>query len=367
MARKNRLNPHNRTVAIANEQELRYLDCTRSKHIVFRGQVTSTGSGNSELYRWLRNAEALVDEILSFEGSLESSIFTDTTYQSKDRNRMKRRLRSLYAYFLNSHLSKFKYSELCPKAEAVIAALKRLRPCDPLESTLIDIRTNVRADWFQKAASKASHRRHENINSQLAYWESLMRKFQQLQVVRVDLYHPPARNSLIEAACAQAEFDKLPRWLRRTKSPRVGTFVGFTMKREHGVARGMHFRLMAAFRSPSELTEEAIAEEIGRNWICRFGESDDPEIASASYFHPYSRTDRGIMNGVGLVRVDDEKAMVRLRVAIEAMCEDAIRFTPDICTRIGGDPELAQIRTSLGTRNLRSGQLPPTKASPELR
>ena len=65
VARKNRLNPHNRTVAIANEQELRYLDCTRSKHIVFRGQVTSTGSGNSELYRWLRNAEALVDEIVA--------------------------------------------------------------------------------------------------------------------------------------------------------------------------------------------------------------------------------------------------------------------------------------------------------------
>jgi hypothetical protein len=364
MARKNRLNPRDRLVTTANEQELRYLDSARSKHIMYKGQVTLNGPGDSELYRWLHRAETLVDEVLSFVGSLESSISINLAIQMKNRSRMMRGLESLIANFnlCNAHISKLKHGEICPKAIVVFGALKELEPCDPLESALIGICKNSRSEWFKKAVFKTSHRSHKNINSQLAYWESLLGKFQQLQVVRVDLYYPPARSSLIEAASAQSEFDKLLLWLRRTKSPKVGTYAGFAMRREHGLARGMHFRLMAAFRTPSNLTEEAIADEIGRNWVGRFGESADSEIADASYFHPYSGTDRYILNGVGLVRVADERAKIRLRVAIEAMCEEAIRFTPDICTRIGGDPKLTQVRTSLGTKNLRSGQMTPTKA-----
>jgi len=356
VARKNRLNPRDRVAATAKEQELRYMDSARSKHIVYKGQLTMNGPGESELHRWLQSAETLVDEVLSFGGPLDSSVTINLALKLKNRSRMVRRLESLFANFNYSkaHISKLKHDEICPKALLVFGALKELESCDPLGSALIGICTNARSEWFKKAVSKASHRRHENINSQLAYWESLLRKFQQLQVVRVDLYYPPAGSSLIEAACAQIEFDRLLLWLRRTKSSKVGAYAGFAMKREHGLARGMHFRLMAAFKTPNNLTEEAIADEIGRNWVGRFGECDDPEIASASYFHPYSRTDRGNMNGVGKIRADDEKARIRLRVAIESMCADLIRFNPTISDAKSSaskdDPA-----NMLGKKNLRSG------------
>lgn len=342
----------------------------RKAYVHYRGECLSRGVGESELYEWLQRAEAIATKLLATEFSRNEVQYRQASRNDGDLGKLRRTLRSVVRTQPIIHIENHRLHEFSPKVMLILDAIKILESSIAVKltdgwgnndhyfgenSAILAILNRRKSRAFEKASKAHTHRRCENLKSLCKYWDDLLSIYPTMLVVRVELYYPQARESLSNAVLAQRGFNKLVRSLREakvTESP----MIGHAVNREHGPARGMQYRLMAAFDGDAASGAADSATAICEEWVSRFGMSSDSRIANASYFSPYNQVGLGNFNGIGRINASDKVDRLELRIALESMCQDRIRYLPSSSLAIANINYYEMLK-ELGVKNLRKGLL----------
>ena len=144
-----------------------------------------------------------------------------------------------------------------------------------------------------------------------------------LLILRIDLYFKP----FFEVWRADDAIDNYLRWLRSDacKDDLLPGYLGFMIKRENGLVRGMHWHLLVVCKGNAQHSADYLTRQLGMEWARRTGQGP------GSYHNCYADRRRHEFNGLGVIELDDWEMMAGLRAAIWYMTKQdcVIKATND--------------------------------------
>lgn len=150
-----------------------------------------------------------------------------------------------------------------------------------------------------------------NFNSARDYVIGLFELRSRLLVLRVDLYLRPEAKSWGYGLEAEIASKKFLRWLRERRD--VGGYLGYIVKRENGIHRGMHWHWMVFLDGHQHRDACSLTKMLGQTWERIVGQG------RGSYFNCYARKDQYRFNGLGLVHARDREKLLGIRAALYYM------------------------------------------------
>lgn len=174
---------------------------------------------------------------------------------------------------------------------------------------LVDFVRNVcRTQTFRNLLQDHENKAKDNFRSGCDYITAQFERHSRLLILRIDLYfRPDARGWGYSNAADKAIF----KYLRALRMRRiVPGYLGFIIKRENGISRGVHFHLLVVLDGHLHRSAHYLTQLMGEAWTKRVGRE------KGSYFNCYARKDRFQYNGLGLVHVTNAEKLLGLRIAL---------------------------------------------------
>ena len=163
-----------------------------------------------------------------------------------------------------------------------------------------------------------------------------------LLILRIDLYYRP----YYDVEQADKEIDGLLRWLRSNACKRnlLPGYLGFLIKRENGLVRGMHWHLMVVCNGNGQRSAHYITQRLGEVWAKRTGQGP------GSFHNCYADRDKYDFNGLGLLELHDWEMMAGVRAALWYMSKQdcVIKATNDKERNFWRSPIPKQARKKMG-------------------
>ena len=170
----------------------------------------------------------------------------------------------------------------------------------------------VFAHWpFINANRGFVRQARENFNSARDLIYQLAGKHSRLLLLRIDLYYKPYYQSLE----ANQHIHNFLRWIRGAKCKRglLPAYLGFIIKRENGIVRGMHWHLMVICDGNLQHSGGYLSQMLGEEWARRTGQG------AGSYYNCNSDREKYEYDGLGVLNLDDWQKMAGLRAALYYM------------------------------------------------
>lgn len=191
-----------------------------------------------------------------------------------------------------------------------------------------------------------AHDRQEqdNFNSAREFIYHCASDHAKLLILRIDLYFKPYH----DVAGADEAANLFLRWLRSPSCKRnlLPSYLGFMVKRENGLVRGMHFHVMIICKGNEQRSADYLTRQLGEQWAKRTGQGP------GSYHNCYADRDKYEFNGLGVMTLDDWERMAGLRAAIWYMSKQdcVIKATNSKTKNFWRSPIPKQARKKLGRR-----------------
>lgn len=167
---------------------------------------------------------------------------------------------------------------------------------------------------FQNLVHDHERKAKDNFRSGCDHITEQFEWHARLLFLRIDLYFRPGAK---EGWRYSEEADHaLVNYLRALRMGRiVPGYLGFLVKRENGISRGMHYHLMVLLDGHLYPSAHRLTRVMGEAWMKRVGADN------GSYFNCYTRKERHRYNGLGLVHVTDTEKLVGIRIALWYMSQ----------------------------------------------
>lgn len=179
---------------------------------------------------------------------------------------------------------------------------------EALQRLVAFVRQVCRSQAFQNRLHDHERKAKDNFRSGFNYITELFEKHARLLVLRIDLYFRPDEKGW---GYTKAADNALTNYLRALRLERiVPGYLGFVIKRENGISRGMHYHLLVFLDGHLHRRAYHLTQVMGEAWMKRVGGD------KGSYFNCYGRIDRYRYNGLGLVHVSDWEKLLGLRIAL---------------------------------------------------
>lgn len=148
----------------------------------------------------------------------------------------------------------------------------------------------------------------DNFNSARKLIISLAEQHSRLLVLRIDLYYKP----YYKHCEADRHVHNFLRWLRggKCKKELLPGYLGFIIKRENGLVRGMHWHLMVICDGNTQRNGGYLSQALGEEWARRTGQGP------GCYNNCYVDRPKYQYDGLGVLELDDWVKMIGLRIAI---------------------------------------------------
>lgn len=204
------------------------------------------------------------------------------------------------------------------------------------------VRRVAKAWRFINALRAHERQEQDNFNSARDYLFYRAGANSKLLVLRIDLYYKP----FFDVEGADHAVHNFLRWLRGKACKRtlLPSYLGFLIKRENGLVRGMHWHLMVVCDGNEQRSADFLTRQLGQHWMQYTGQGP------GAYHNCYADRHRHDFNGLGLVRLDDLEKLAGLRAAIWYMSKQdcVIKATANKERNFWRSPIPRQARKKLG-------------------
>lgn len=170
------------------------------------------------------------------------------------------------------------------------------------------VRRVAKAYRFINALRAHERQEGDNFNSARDFLYYLAGGHSKLLVLRIDLFFKP----YFDVERADKAVIGYLRWLRSKACKRtlLPGYLGFMIKRENGLIRGMHWHLCVICKGNEQRSADFLTRQLGAHWAQYTAQGP------GSFHNCYADRHRNYFNGLGLVRLDDEVKLAGLRVMI---------------------------------------------------
>lgn len=173
------------------------------------------------------------------------------------------------------------------------------------------VRSVCRSQSFKNLLHDHEKKAKDNFRSGCDHIIEQFERHARLLVLRIDLYFRPDAKGWSYSKEANEALEKYLRALRMGRI--VPGNLGFIIKRENGISRGMHFHLMVFLDGHMHRSAYHLTKVMGESWIKRVGTD------KGSFFNCYAKKDRYRFNGLGLVHFSDTEKLIGIRIALHYM------------------------------------------------
>jgi hypothetical protein len=192
---------------------------------------------------------------------------------------------------------------------------------DALHHLVAFVRSVCRSQAFQNLLLDDEHKSKDNFRSGCDYITELFERHARLLVLRIDLYfRPDAKGWGYGKAADKAVLN----YLRALRLGRIAPgYLGFIIKRENGISRGMHYHLMVFLDGHLHRSAYYLTQVMGEAWVKRVG------TERGSFFNCYAKKNLYRYNGLGLVHVSDTEKLRGIRIALWYMSKQDCELKVD--------------------------------------
>lgn len=170
------------------------------------------------------------------------------------------------------------------------------------------VRRACRSRAFKNLLHDHERKADDNFRSSCNYITKLFKQHSRLLVLRIDLYF---RSEAKDWGYSKEAAKEVTNYLRALRLGRiVPDYLGFIIKRENGISRGVHYHLMVFLDGHLHRNAYHLTRVMGEAWMTRVG------VDKGSYFNCYAKKDRYRYNGLGLVHVSDVEKLIGIRIAL---------------------------------------------------
>jgi hypothetical protein len=186
---------------------------------------------------------------------------------------------------------------------------------DMLNSVVADIRREARSDEFKKLLKNHDRLTPKNRKGAFEMIDEMFRRYNKVQVVRVDLSYKKIMSRPLEAQNishedVRGDFQKFMKDMRR-KFFKVN-FITYIWKLEYGPLKGYHYHVFFFFNGSNVNSDVTIAKMIGDHW------SKVVTKGSGGYFNCNRIKEKYPILGIGDISCHDiEKINILKNVALE--------------------------------------------------
>lgn len=170
------------------------------------------------------------------------------------------------------------------------------------------VRSTCRSQAFKNLLYDHERKAKDNFRSGCDYVIDQFARHSRLLVLRIDLYFRPDAKGWGYSKAADKAITNYLRALRLGRI--VPDYLGFIIKRENGISRGMHYHMMVFLDGHLHQNAYHLTEVMGEAWMKRVG------VDKGSYWNCYAHKDLYRYNGLGLVHVSDVEKLIGIRVAL---------------------------------------------------
>ena len=219
------------------------------------------------------------------------------------------------------------------QSDALVVALKQL---------VRFVRRVAKAWRFINALRAHERQEQDNFNSARDYLCYLTGANSKLLVLRIDLYFKP----YFDVERADKAVHNFLRWLRGKACKRtlLPGYLGFIIKRENGLVRGMHWHLMVLCNGNEQRSADFLSRKLGEHWMRRTGQGP------GAFHNCYPDAKRFPVNGLGVMTLNDVVKLAGVRAAIFYMSKQSciIKATSNKERNFWRSPIPRQARKKLG-------------------
>jgi len=205
---------------------------------------------------------------------------------------------------------------------AMIDCTGDMKSVEALQYLVDYVRRVCRTQAFKNVLHDHERKAKDNFRSGRDYITEQFERHARLLVLRVDLYFRPDAKGW--AYCKVADMAVI-NYLRALRLGRiVPGYLGFIIKRENGISRGLHYHLMVFLDGHLHRNAYHLTQRMGEAWVRRAGTD------KGSFFNCYARKDLFRYNGLGLVHVSDTAKLIGIRIALWYMSkQDCVLMVDD--------------------------------------
>ncbi|MBN8263218.1 MAG: inovirus-type Gp2 protein [Xanthomonadales bacterium] len=214
-----------------------------------------------------------------------------------------------------------------------------------LERVVRFVRRVVRSWTFINALKAHERQAQENFESGREFLYYAAEGHSKLLILRIDLYYRP----YYDVAGADKAVHSFLRWLRSPACRRnvLPSYLGFLVKRENGLVRGMHYHVMVICKGNQQQSAYYLTRLLGEHWAKITGQGP------GSFHNCYADKDTyeaNGFNGLGVMTLDDWEQMAGLRAALWYMtkADCVIKATNSKVKNFWRSPIPKQVRKKLG-------------------
>lgn len=173
---------------------------------------------------------------------------------------------------------------------------------------------------FVNALAAHERQAQDNFESGREFTYHLAGKHSRLLILRIDLYYRP----YYDAGKAIKEINGFLRWLRGRACKRnlLPGYLGFIIKCENGLVRGMHWHLMVICDGNLQQSGGYLTQQLGEVWACRTGQG------LGAYYNCWVDRAKYDYDGLGVLGLDDWERMAGLRAALYYMSKQDCVLKP---------------------------------------
>lgn len=170
------------------------------------------------------------------------------------------------------------------------------------------VRRVCRSQAFKNLLHDHERKEEGNFRSGCDYITEQFELHSRLLVLRIDLYFRPDARGWGYGKEADKAVKNYLRALRLCRI--VPGYLGFIIKRENGISRGMHYHLMVFLDGHLHRNANYLTQVMGEAWMKRVG------VDRGSYFNCYANRHLYHYNGLGPAHVSDIEKLIGIRVAL---------------------------------------------------
>lgn len=204
----------------------------------------------------------------------------------------------------------------------------------------------VAKSWPFINALKAHERQaQDNFESGREFLYYAAEGHSKLLILRIDLYYKP----YYDVAGADNAAHSFLRWLRSPACKRnvLPSYLGFLVKRENGLIRGVHYHVMVVCKGNEQHSAYYLTRLLGEHWATITGQGP------GSFHNCYADKDvyeANGFNGLGVLTLDDWEKMAGLRAALHYMtkADCVIKATNSKVKNFWRSPIPKKVRKKLG-------------------
>ncbi|NIK63509.1 inovirus Gp2 family protein [Xanthomonas cannabis] len=173
------------------------------------------------------------------------------------------------------------------------------------------VRRACRTWRFVNALAAHERQAQDNFDSGREFIYHLAGGHSRLLILRIDLYYRP----YYDAGKATKEITSFLRWLRGRACKRnlLPNYLGFIIKCENGLVRGMHWHLMVICNGNRQQCASYLTQQLGEVWARRTGQGP------GAYHNCWADQSKYDYSGLGVMGLDDWEKMAGLRAALYYM------------------------------------------------